>query len=188
MIVEPYNAILHLSQLIKHADISFTLENSKIYRLCQERLRVERPSFKNLNHMIAQVISSLTISLRRFSDFNVDINEYATNLVPFQKRHFMLTSLSPIKSIEDEPAPLELNQMTRDAFSYENTLADCKMKENDKQMACCLVYRGDVNHMEAKQAIAEFKKDRTINLVDWCPDGFLLGINKHGPGNNIIKT
>lgn len=26
-IVEPYNAVLHLSQLIKYADVSFTIEN-----------------------------------------------------------------------------------------------------------------------------------------------------------------
>ena len=69
-----------------------------------------------MNHMIAQVISSLTLSLRRFSDFNVDINEYATNLVPFQKRHFMLTSFSPLRSIDLEPTPLSVAQMTQEAF------------------------------------------------------------------------
>jgi len=59
--------------------------------------------------MIAQVISSLTLSLRRFSDFNIDINEYQTNLVPFQKRHFMLTSFAPLRSIDAEPAPLSVD-------------------------------------------------------------------------------
>ena len=33
-IVEPYNAVLHLSKLIDHVDVSFTLENSAIYRQC----------------------------------------------------------------------------------------------------------------------------------------------------------
>ena len=115
-IVEPYNAVLHLSQLIKYADVSFTIENPQVYRLCKERLGVEKPSYTNLNHMIAQVISSLTLSLRRFSDFNVDINEYATNLVPFQKRHFMLTSFSPLRSIDQEPTPVSVAQMTQEAF------------------------------------------------------------------------
>jgi len=53
--------------------------------------------------MIAQVISSLTVSLRRTSDFNIDINEFQTNLVPFKKRHFMLTSFSPMQTIEQSP-------------------------------------------------------------------------------------
>ena len=75
-IIEPYNAVMHLSKLIHHVDISFTLENSAVYRMCRDRLNIERPTFGNLNRMMAQVVSSLTISLRRTSDFNIDINEY----------------------------------------------------------------------------------------------------------------
>lgn len=74
--VEPYNSVMHLSKLINHVDVSFTLENSAAYRICQETLRIERPSYGNLNRLMAQVISTLTISLRRASDFNIDINEY----------------------------------------------------------------------------------------------------------------
>lgn len=81
--LEPYNGVMHLSKLIHHVDVSFTLENSAVYRLCKERLNIDRPSYGNLNRMIAQVISTLTVSLRRASDFNIDINEYQTNLVPF---------------------------------------------------------------------------------------------------------
>lgn len=75
-IIEPYNAVMHLSKLINHVDISFTLENPAVYRLCRDRLNIERPTYGNLNRMMAQVISALTISLRRTSDFNIDINEY----------------------------------------------------------------------------------------------------------------
>ena len=75
-IIEPYNAVMHLSKLIHHVDISFTLENPAVYRLCQQRLKIDRPTYSNLNRIIAQVISSLTVSLRRASDFNIDINEY----------------------------------------------------------------------------------------------------------------
>ena len=33
-ICEPYNAVMHLSSLINHVDISFTFENPAVYRLC----------------------------------------------------------------------------------------------------------------------------------------------------------
>jgi len=39
--------------------------------------------------------------------------------------------------------------MTQDAFNHENLLADCQQGPKDKQMACCLVYRGDVSTLEA---------------------------------------
>ena len=185
-IIEPYNAVMHLSQLINHVDISFALENSAIYRVCQQKMRIERPSFSNLNRMIAQVISSLTISLRRSSDFNIDINEYQTNLVPFKKRHFMLASYSPLNSIEESPGPYSVEQMTQDAFETDMLLADCEQTEGDKYMACCLIYRGNVSSLDANRAVSLAQRQKTFNMVDWCPTGFKIGINRSAPG--YIKT
>ena len=75
-VVESYNAVSHLSSLINNVDLSFVLENTAIREICQQRLGIERPSYANLNRLLAQVISQLTISLRHPSDFNIDINEY----------------------------------------------------------------------------------------------------------------
>ena len=52
--------------------------------------------------MIAQVISSLTVSLRFESALNVDINEYQTNLVPYPKICFMLNSFAPMLHKDDK--------------------------------------------------------------------------------------
>ena len=125
-IVEPYNAVLHLSKLIDHVDVSFTLENSAIYRQCQTKLGIERPTYNNLNRLVAQVISSHTVSLRRASDFNIDINEYSTNLVPFAKRHFMMTSFAPLRSPENANETLSVDKITHDAFEEDMLFADCK--------------------------------------------------------------
>ena len=40
-----------------------------------------RPTYTNLNRLLAQVISSLTASLRFDGALNVDITEFQTNLV-----------------------------------------------------------------------------------------------------------
>ena len=46
--------------------------------------------------LIAQVISSLTASLRFDGALNVDVTEFQTNLVPYPRIHFMLSSYSPV--------------------------------------------------------------------------------------------
>ena len=55
---------------------------SAIYDICRRNLDIERPTYTNLNRLIAQVISSLTASLRFDGALNVDITEFQTNLVP----------------------------------------------------------------------------------------------------------
>merc|ERR1711898_48355 len=53
-----------------------------------------------LNRLFAQVASSLTASLRFDGALNVDITEFQTNLVPYPRIHFMLTSYAPVISAE----------------------------------------------------------------------------------------
>ena len=62
-------------------------------------------------------------------------------------------------------------------------LAECQQGVKDKQMACCLVYRGNVSTLEANTAVDQVKRSGKINLVEWCPTGFKVGLNKNGPGN-----
>ena len=74
--------------MMEHSDISFMLDNESIYGLCRKKLDVERPTFNNLNRLICQVASSMTASLRFEGTLNVDVNEFQTNLVPYNRIHF----------------------------------------------------------------------------------------------------
>ena len=58
------------------------VDNEAIYDICKKRLNITSPSFTNLNRLIAQVVSSITASLRFDGSINVDLNEFQTNLVP----------------------------------------------------------------------------------------------------------
>ena len=70
---------------MEHVDVSFLVDNQAIYDLCKSKLDVERPSYYNLNRLIAQIISSITASLRFDGALNVDLNEFQTNLVPYPR-------------------------------------------------------------------------------------------------------
>merc|ERR1719242_2996956 len=97
-IVEPYNAMLSTHWLLDHTDVSLVLDNEAIYDICQKKLDIKKPSYVNLNFLIAKVVSSMTAALRFDGELNVDMNEFQTNLVPFPRLHFMTTSLAPVIS------------------------------------------------------------------------------------------
>ena len=63
-IVEPYNAILYTHTTLEHCDCAFLVDNQAIYDLSQKSLGVQTPTYTNLNRIIAQVLSSVTASLR----------------------------------------------------------------------------------------------------------------------------
>ena len=93
------------------------------------------PSFTNLNRLIAQVVSSVTASLRFDGSLNVDLNEFQTNLVPyvrfsshtvgalahvlayrrFPRIHFPLATYSPL--LATDKAGHEQNSVSEMTFS-----------------------------------------------------------------------
>jgi len=180
-VVEPYNSVLSTHALLEHTDVAFMLDNEAIYDICKTQLDIERPSYTNLNRLVAQVISSLTASLRFDGSLNVDINEFQTNLVPYPRIHFMLCSYAPViaqhKSYHETMTVAEL---TTQAFEARSMMAKVDPRTG-KYMSCCLMYRGDIVPKDVTQAIANIKTKKTIQFVDWCPTGFKCGINNEAP-------
>uniref|UniRef100_A0A2N9J967 Tubulin alpha chain n=1 Tax=Fagus sylvatica TaxID=28930 RepID=A0A2N9J967_FAGSY len=152
-------------------------------------LTLSAPHTPNLNRL---VISSLTASLRFDGALNVDVTEFQTNLVPYPRIHFMLSSYAPVISAEKAyHEQLSVAEITNSAFEPSSMMAKCDPRHG-KYMACCLMYRGDVVPKDVNAAVATIKTKRTIQFVDWCPTGFKCGINYQPPtvvpGGDLAKV
>eukprot|EP00466_Bigelowiella_natans_P006111 jgi/Bigna1/43260/e_gw1.75.12.1 len=180
-VVEPYNCVLSTHSLLEHTDVAVILDNEAIYDICRRSLDVNRPTYNNLNRLIAQVVSSLTASLRFDGALNVDVTEFQTNLVPYPRIHFMLSSYAPIiTKAKSSHEQLTVAEITNSAFEPASMMVKCDPRHG-KYMACCLMYRGDVIPKDVNAAVALIKTKRTIQFVDWSPTGFKCGINYQPP-------
>merc|ERR1711934_394862 len=191
-VVEPYNATLATHALLEHTDVATMLDNEALYDICRRNLDIERPTYTNLNRLIAQIISSLTASLRFDGALNVDVTEFQTNLVPYPRIHFVVSSYAPVISAEKAyHEQLSVAEITNSAFEPASML--CKVDpRHGKYMAVCLMYRGDVVPKDVNASVATIKTKRTIQFVDWCPTGFKCGINYQPPtvvpGGDLAKV
>merc|ERR1712025_1068987 len=188
-IVEPYNAMLSTHWLLDHTEVSIVLDNEAIYGICQKQLDTDRPSYLELNQVIAKVISSMTASLRFDGELNVDLGEFQTNLVPFPRLHFMTTALAPV--IASKKASHEaqtVREITDHVFQPVNMLvkyADFDPVE-DKYMAISLNYRGEIKSKEANATVQWLKQNNKVTFVEWCPTGFKVGLNST-PASEVAK-
>ena len=191
-IVEPYNAILYTHTTLEHCDCAFLVDNQAIYDIARKNLDITRPTYTNLNRLIAQIISSITASLRFDGALNVDLNEFQTNLVPYPRIHYPLATYAPVLSAEKaNHEVMSVEEITKACFEPTNQMVKCDPRKG-KYMACCLLYRGDVVPKDVNAAIASIKVQKNIQFVDWCPTGFKVGINYQPPtvvpGGDLAKV
>merc|ERR1719474_658938 len=191
-VVEPYNSVLCAHAMMEHSDVAFMVDNEALYDIYRRNLGIERPTYTNLNRLLAQCISSVTASLRFDGALNVDLTEFQTNLVPYPRIHFPLCAFAPVISAEIAyHEQLSVAEITNACFEPANQMVKCDPRHG-KYMACCMMYRGDVVPKDVNAAIGTVKTKRTIRFVDWCPTGFKVGINYQPPtvvpGGDLAKV
>eukprot|EP00117_Sycon_ciliatum_P049479 scpid99768/ scgid35069/ Tubulin alpha-3 chain; Alpha-III tubulin len=125
-VVEPYNTVLTTHTTLEHSDCAFMVDNEAIYDICKRELGVDRPSYSHLNRLIAQVVSSITASLRFDGALNVDLTEFQTNLVPYPRIHFPLVSYAPIISPEKAMhETMSIYDLSKSCFEGNNHMVKC---------------------------------------------------------------
>ena len=95
-VVEPYNNVLCADSLLEQGDVTLVVDSKTLYGIRRCNLDVERTRLIDWNNLLAQVIPSLTVSLRFDRTLDVDVMEFKTNLVLDPRVRFMLGSYPPV--------------------------------------------------------------------------------------------
>jgi hypothetical protein len=84
-VVEPYNATLSINQLVENTDETFIIDNEALYDICFRTLKLNTPTYGDLNHLISTTMSGVTTCLRFPGQLNADLRKLAVNMVPFPR-------------------------------------------------------------------------------------------------------
>ena len=167
-----------MSGLTNFAQSVIMFDNQALHEVCSKHLNIELPNYTNVNRLIAQLISSSTVSMR-FSggSLHCDLQEFHTNMIPFPDLHFLTPSLAPLIDINKAYCKQpDLEKITESALKSESSLSSCEISKG-KYMTCSMMYRGDVTPKEVISARNEEKGTRDSRFVDWISTGLKTGIS-----------
>ncbi|KAG8949793.1 Tubulin beta-2 chain [Tulasnella sp. 424] len=168
-VVEPYNSILTLHQLIETSDLSICIDNEALYGL-SARLGGKTTEFSQLNSIVAQVMAGVSTTLRFPGQLNGDLRKIGMNLVPFPRLHFLAPSYSPFVAPGRQAYQnLSIPELTNSLFDGKNYLVACDPRFG-KWLTAATIFRGKIQSIEAEDAVRKLQTKSDLQFVEWIPD------------------
>lgn len=175
-VVEPYNTVLSMHQLIESADLCITLDNEALYDICNRSLHLGTPTYGDLNRLISMVMSSTTCSLRFPGQLNTSLRKLAVNLVPFPRLHFFIVGFAPLYPVSQKAYRRDsVQELLRLQFSRHNLMCGADITHG-RFLSCTCIFRGPAPPSEVDFGIQEMLSHKSAHFVDWIPNNMMTSI------------
>ena len=182
VITSPYNSVLAMKELTEFADCVMPINNMSLNAMCEKLYdkNSRHRGFEQMNNIVANVILNMTSSSRFEGSLNVNLNEFAMNLVPFPRLHYLISSISPLVFSKDlKIPPRRLNHAFDDLFRKDHQLVDVEMRSG-VFLACTLMARGEgVQMSDIRNNISRLKSN--LEFVRWNEEGWKTGLCNYAP-------
>ncbi|XP_024895778.1 tubulin beta-1 chain isoform X1 [Pteropus alecto] len=188
-VVEPYNAVLSVHQLIHNADACFCIDNEALYDICFRTLRLATPTYSDLNHLVSLTMSGITTSLRFPGQLNADLRKLAVNMVPFPRLHFFMPGFAPLTARGSQQyRALSVAELTQQMFDARNAMAACDPRRGRYLTAAC-IFRGRMSTKEVDQQLLAVQTRNSSCFVEWIPNNVKVAVcDIPPPGLNMAAT
>jgi tubulin beta len=175
-VVEPYNATLSIHQLIENADNVVCLDNDALYDISKNTLKINQPSYGDLNYLVSQVMSGATCGLRFPGQLNSDLRKMSVNLIPFPRLHFFMVGYAPLTAPKSQGfSQLNVAQLTQQMFDPRNMMANVDPRKGKYLTAACM-FRGAVPAQEVDAQMLAIQQREANQFVDWIPNNIKSSI------------
>ncbi|KAL1690666.1 Tubulin/FtsZ, GTPase domain-containing protein [Schizophyllum commune] len=175
-VVEPYNAMLSMHQLVDNSDLTICIDNEALYAIVERTLKIKQPKFSHLNELISRVMCGVSTSLRFPGQLNGDLRKLGMNLVPFPRLHFLMPSYAPIFNTEAQKyTRLTTADLTSALFDRHNFLVACDPRFG-RYLTAATIYRGNVASREAEVAVHDLQVKNAPQFTEWIPDNVSVSL------------
>lgn len=173
-----YNSTLVTDYLIKNSDLIVVLDNKALHSICKNELKIQVPTFNQLNRVASLTISSITSNFRFHNSHFSSLHDI-TQLLSQGNRKFLTTSFAPISNAESSEVSVE----DLSALALSDRYSNIGLYEGpSKSYGCSITYRGNLDMDEAQRAVKVCYDKKFIDFVDGSCENITYGVNSDRPG------
>ncbi|XP_075250994.1 tubulin gamma-1 chain-like [Convolutriloba macropyga] len=199
VVVQPYNVVLTLKRLTLNADCVIVLDNTALNRIAVERLKIENPSFAQVNRLVSTILSASTATLRYPGYMNNDLIGLIASLIPTPKLHFLMTGYTPLTAadqVESSIRKTTVLDVMRRLLQPQNMMVsiprDHRVKGGGGDAAsnaainhCYIsilnIIQGEVDPTQVHKSLQRIRERKLANFIPWGPASIQVALSKKSP-------
>jgi len=168
-VVEPYNTVLSIHQLIEHTDMTYVIDNEALYDISFRTLKLQTPTYGDLNHLVSLTMSGITTCFRFPGQLNADLRKLATNMVPFPRLHFFMPGFAPLLARGSQAyATSTVPQLVQQMFDSKNMMAACDPRQG-RYLTVAGIFRGRMSMKDVDDQMFAVQNKNSSFFVEWIP-------------------
>ncbi|KAI8641179.1 tubulin beta-3 chain [Parasitella parasitica] len=169
-VVEPYNAVLSVHQLVENCDATFCIDNEALYDICFRTLKLTNPGYGDLNQLVSAVMSGVSTSLRFPGQLNSDLRKLCVNMVPFPRLHFFMVGIAPLTAFASQQyRNLSVPELTAQMFDARNMMAASDPRHG-RYLTAATIFRGRLSTKEVENQMLAVQQKNSNFFVEWIPN------------------
>lgn len=176
-VVEPYNAVLTLRELIYNTDETITFDNEALFDICLNTLKLKHPKLGDLNHLISMTMAGVTSCFRYPGQLNMDLRKLMTNMCPYPRLKFFIPGYAPLQSRcnNKEYKAITVKSLVDQLFDQRYQMAAYN-SNCGKYLTCAGIFRGLVSSKEVEEAMADVQTINKEKFCKWIPNNIKTAI------------
>jgi len=186
VVVQPYNSLLTLKRLAKSADCTVVLDNTALNRIAVDRLRIENPSFSQINELVSTIMSVSTTTLRYPSYMNNDLIGLIAPLIPTPNLHFLMTGYTPLSTEMSDASAVRKTtvlDVMRRLLQPKNMMVSTSMdkKVNHCYISILNIIQGEVDPTQVHKSLQRIRERKMTGFIPWGPASIQVALSRKSP-------
>ena len=180
--VAPYNEILTLARLTVNADCVVVVDNTALYQILSDRLKVNSASTEQVNSLISTVMSASTTTLRYQGYMNNDLVDLVASLIPTPKCHFLMTGYTPL-TLEKQVSAIKkttVMDVMRRLLQTKNIMVSGGAKKG-LYLSILNIIQGEVDPTKIHKALQRIRERKLASFIPWGPASIQVALSKKSP-------
>ena len=156
--------------MVENSDETYCIDNEALYDICFRTLKLNNPTYGDLNHLVSAVMSGVTTCLRFPGQLNSDLRKLAVNMVPFPRLHFFMVGFAPLTARGSAAYRAStVAELTQQMFDSKNMMAASDPRHG-RYLTVAAMFRGKVSMKEVDEQMMNVQNKNSAYFVEWIPN------------------